>query len=101
MPSQTAAKPARRPVQRNFIIEHEDEIHIGGDAELLLIVSRLPAADTISVSDIAAALNCSRSIVYAWIESGRFRVLDKGGTDKPLYYAFRRSLVEFLKTRIK
>ena len=100
MPSQASAK-TRRPVQRNFIVEHEDDIQIGGDAELLLIVSRLPAADTISVSDIAAALNCSRSIVYAWIESGRFRVLDKGGTDKPLYYAFRSSLVEFLKTRIK
>ena len=100
MPSQTSAK-TRRPVQRNFIVEHEDDIQIGNDAELLLIVSRLPAADTISVSDIAAALNCSRSIVYAWIESGRFRVLDKGGTDKPLYYAFRSSLVEFLKTRIK
>lgn len=96
MPSTSA-----RARQRDWIIEHEDELRIGGDAELLLIVSRLPAADTISVSDIAAALNCSRSIVYAWIESGRFRVLDKGGTDKPLYYAFRSSLVEFLKTRIK
>lgn len=100
MPSQTAAK-TRRPVQRNFIVEHDDDLQIGNDAELLLIVSRLPAADTISVSDIAAALNCSRSIVYAWIESGRFRVLDKGGSDKPLYYAFRNSLVEFLKTRIR
>ena len=96
MPSTSA-----RARQRDWIIEHEDDLRIGGDAELLLIVSRLPAADTISVSDIAAALNCSRSIVYAWIESGRFRVLDKGGTDKPLYYAFRNSLVDFLKTRIK
>ena len=101
MPSRNAPPKPSRPRQRDWVIEHEDDIQIGNDAELLLIVSRLPAADTISVSDIAAAINCSRSIVYAWIESGRFRVLDKGGTDKPLYYAFRNSLVDFLKTRIK
>lgn len=87
--------------QRNWVFESEDEIQIGGNAELDLIVSRLPAADTISVSDIAAALNCSRSIIYAWIQSGKFRILDKGGADKPLYYAFRTSLIDFLKTRIK
>ena len=101
MPSQTAQPKSRRPRQRDWVIEHEDNLQIGNDAELQTLVSRLPASDTISVSDIAAALNCSRSIVYAWIESGRFRVLDKGGTDKPLYYAFRNSLVEFLKTRIR
>lgn len=101
MPSQTAQPKSRRPIQRDWVIEHDDDLQIGNDAELQTIVSRLPAADTISVSDIASALNCSRSIVYAWIESGRFKVLNKGGTDKPLYYAFRNSLVDFLKTRIK
>lgn len=95
----TSTSPA--PIQRDRVIERDDKLVVGGNAELATIVSRLPSSDTISVSDIAAALNCSRSIVYAWIESGRFKVLDKGGTDKPLYYAFRSSLVDFLKTRIK
>ena len=88
--------------QRNFLIEHEDELQIGGDAELSKIVERLPATDTISVSDIASALNCSRSVVYAWIDSGRFKILDKGGSEtKPLYYPFRSSFIDFLKSRIK
>jgi len=94
--------PTATKQQRNWIIEHEDELSIGGNAELQIIVSRLPAADMISVSDIAAALNCSRSVVYAWIQSGQFRIMDKGGSaDKPLYYAFRSSLIDFLNTRIK
>ncbi len=88
-------------MQRNWIIEHEDDLQIGGNAELALIISRLPAADTISVSDISAALNCSRSVVYAWIDAGKFTILDKGGTGRPLYYAFRSSLIDFLQTRIK
>lgn len=88
-------------IQRNFVIEQEDDLQIGNNTELNQIISRLPATDTISVSDISSALNCSRSIIYAWIDSGRFTVLNKGGYEKPLYYAFRTSLIEFLKTRIK
>lgn len=95
----TSTSPA--PIQRDRVIERDDKLVVGVDAALATIVSRLPAADTISVSDIASALDCSRSIVYAWIESGRFKVIDKGGSDKPLYYAFRASLIDFLKTRIK
>ena len=87
--------------QRNFVIEDEDAVQIGGNAELDLIVSRLPATDTISVSDMTSALNCSRSIIYAWIQSGQFKIIDKGGCAKPLYYAFRASFIDFLRTRIK
>ena len=71
--------------QRNWIVEHEDELAINGDAALAVIVSRLPAADILSVSDVAAALDISRAVVYAWLDSGHFRHMHTGGDANKLF----------------
>ena len=86
--------------QRDFIIEGEDTIIIGNDAALQALVDRLPARPLLTVSDIAIALDVSGSLVYAWIDSGQFRILNAHGGDKAFYKIFRESFITFLKGRI-
>lgn len=88
--------------QRNWIIEHEDQLAINGDAALAVITSRLPASDILSVADITAALDISNAVVYAWLQSGRFRHMHVGSGETNKHYSiFRYSFLEFLKSRIQ
>ena len=66
-------------MQRDYIIEGEDRITIGGSEELQTMVDRLPATPLLSVTDVAAALDLSRDVIYAWIDSGQFKIFC--GTD--------------------
>jgi len=86
--------------QRDFIIEGEDQLIVSGDTALQSVIDRLPATPLLSVSDISAALDISRDVVYAWIDSGEFRIFRANGGDRNFYKAFRSSFIEFLKSRI-
>jgi len=89
-------------LQRNWIVEHEDELAIDGDEALAVIVSRLPASAMLSVADVAAALDISRSVVYAWLDEGAFRhLVSNSGATNSHYSIFRYSFIEFLKSRIR
>ena len=69
-------------MQRNWIIEHEDDLQIGGNAELALIISRLPGRQIPSATSPLRSTAAGPS--YAWIDAGKFTILDKGGTGRPL-----------------
>ena len=86
--------------QRDFIIEEGDRLIVAGSAELQSMTDRLPAAPLLSVSDVSAALGISRDVVYAWIDSGQFKILKANGHDRNFFRIFRVSFIEFLKSRI-
>lgn len=88
-------------IQRDYIIEGEDNLIVAGSAELQCMVDRLPATPMLSVTDVSAALNLSREVIYAWIDSGQFTVFAANGHDRNFYRIFRSSFIEFLKSRIK
>jgi len=93
--------PTQSPFHRDWIVESEDELAIADDEALAVIVSRLPAKPLLSVSDVAAALDLSRDVVYSWIDAGGFKIFSAGGHDKAFYRIFRGSFIEFLKSRIQ
>jgi hypothetical protein len=97
MPSTSA-----RALQRDWVIEHEDELVVGGDAALAVIVSRLPATPFLSVVDVCESLDISRYVVYRWLEAGAFRYLESGSGKTNKHYAILRdSFIEFLKSKIR
>lgn len=87
-------------MQRDYIIEGEDRITIGGSEELQTMVDRLPATPLLSVTDVAAALDLSRDVIYAWIDSGQFKIFAAHGHDRNFYRIFRGSFIAFLRSRI-
>lgn len=61
--------------------------------------ARLPKSDTLSVSDVCAALNVCVITVYAWVESGEVEAIDLGRGKKHFWKLSRNSLIDFLKRR--
>ena len=65
------------------------------------VIDRLPIQEMLSVADVSSALyDLHPSVIYAWIDEGKFEVMNLGGKGRPLYKINRLSLLAFLTTRI-
>lgn len=91
------------PHQRDFLIEAADRAAAGPSTTLRTVLDRLPASQLLVVSDIASALDVDVSLVYSWIDAGKFPVLNLGSgpTGRPYYKVDRAVLIDFLKNRIQ
>lgn len=70
------------------------------DDSVELVMGRLPAADLVTVPDIASALNISTSTVREWIEDGSLPSLPCGAGDKREFRKVSRNTFKrFLELR--
>lgn len=70
------------------------------ESELERVLSRLPAKELISVSDIAAALDIHVSGVYGLLEEGKLTSINVGVKKRHHYKITRTSIVKFIERRI-
>ena len=65
------------------------------------IRSRLPQHDFLRVSDVAAACDVDRSVVYAWIDEGLIDAMNYGGKadGKATYHILRASVINLYERR--
>ena len=90
---------ANDPRQRDWITEAGDSPMLKS-ASMADVLQRLPIMDFLKVSDVTSALNIHEGAVYAWIEEGKFEVMNLGAGKKPYYNINRKSFLKFLETRI-
>jgi hypothetical protein len=64
-----------------------------------LLMSRLPAGDTVSVPDVCAAWDKHRDVVEGWIDSGEVQAVDLGGGTKRSWEISKVSLERMLRRR--
>ena len=87
--------------QRDWITEAGDSPMLKS-LSMKTIIDRIPIKDMLSVADVSSALyDLHPSVVYAWIDEGKFEVMDLGGKGRPLYKINRLSFLAFMETRVK
>ena len=62
--------------------------------------SWLPMKRTLSVADVASGLDIDPKTVRAWIDEGKFLVMDVSAGSKPNWRIERNSLLKYLKERV-
>lgn len=88
------------PKQIDMFVEASDRLQLKDCAELQAIADALPSEPTLSVYEICRATGVQDGVVYGWIESGKFTVINTTSKTKARWRVFRASFLEFLKTRI-
>ena len=85
--------------QQDLFISAEDAARKAGDT-LQAVARRLPQSEFVTVADVAAALGIRVEAVYAWIDEGKFEVMDVSAGKKPFYKINRAVFLKFFETRI-
>ncbi len=93
------AKEDVKVYQENFLDALAETREVTS-VEMQSFISRLPAAEMLSVGDVATALSVANATIYALIESGELRALNLGSRQKPYYRVFRVSVLRYIKTHI-
>ena len=86
--------------QLDLFVSAEDAARRAGET-LRAVMGRLPSSDWLTVADIAEALAMDSAGVYAWIDGGKFEVLNTGAGSKPHYKIHRAGFLKFLETRVQ